>query len=278
MDDKLCKELAAALTHTARSAGELILRYRARGHEVTYKADGSPVTYADRAAEELILNDISRLLPKTVTIGEESVSGMLDTFLPDEPFFLVDPVDGTRAFVNDGDDFSVNIGYIENRTPVFGLIYAPALQKLYVTLTPDEAVFVQLRPERGTNLEDLQHTQLHTRKAETGLKAITSRSHNNDITENYMARLPIKEVQKQSSALKFAVLAEGNADVYPRLAPTSEWDTAAGQAILTAAGGCTLAEDGTPLSYGKVSSKLVNSGFVAWGDPSKPRDLDVAKV
>jgi 3'(2'), 5'-bisphosphate nucleotidase len=278
MDDKFCKELATALTHTACSAGELILRYRARGHEVTYKADGSPVTYADRAAEELILNDIARLTPNTVVIGEESVSGMLDTFSPDEPFFLVDPVDGTRAFVNDGDDFSVNIGYIENRKPVFGLIYAPALQKLYVTLFPSEAVFVQMPPERGTNLEDLESTPLNTRKAGASLKAITSRSHMSDETRNYMARLPVEETLRQSSALKFAAVAEGSVDVYPRLAPTCEWDTAAGQAILTAAGGCTLAEDGTPLTYGKVSLELVNSGFVAWGDPSKPLDLGVAKV
>ncbi|MEJ2124044.1 MAG: inositol monophosphatase family protein [Alphaproteobacteria bacterium] len=270
--------MAAALTHTARSAGELILRYRARGHEVTYKADGSPVTYADRAAEELILNDVGRLMPDAVVIGEESASVVLSSFSPDEPFFLVDPVDGTRAFVNNSDDFSVNIGYIVNRKPVFGLIYAPALQKLYVTLAPDEAVFVELRPERGTNLEELKHTPLQTRKAGASLKAITSRSHMSDETNKYMARLPIEETQRMSSALKFAVVAEGNADVYPRLAPTSEWDTAAGQAVLAAAGGCTLAEGGSLLSYGKVSSELVNSGFIAWGDPSKPLDLGVAKV
>jgi 3'(2'), 5'-bisphosphate nucleotidase len=278
MVDEAFKELARALIHTAQSAGELILRYRNSGQEVTYKDDGSPVTVADRAAEELIINDLARLAPGVVAIGEESVGVTLADFDPDKPFFLVDPLDGTRGFVKGGDEFSVNIGLVRDRTPVFGLIYAPALEKLYLTVAPGEAASARLVPARGQNLDDLSFTPLHVRTSVGKLTAVASRSHMNDATRDYMARLPIAETLSVSSSLKFAVVAEGGADLYPRLAPTCEWDTAAGQAILTAAGGKVLAEDGNPLAYGKVAADLVNPGFVAWGGALATLDPAMVKV
>ncbi len=278
MQDETFKELASALIHTAQSAGELILRYRNSGQEVTYKDDGSPVTVADRAAEELIINDLARLAPGVVAIGEESAAVTLADFDPDEPFFLVDPLDGTRGFVKGGDEFSVNVGLVKDRTPVFGLIYAPALEKLYLTVAPGEAVSARLAPARGHKLDELQFSPLRVRTPPGGLTAIGSRTHMNDETRAYMARLPIAETLSVSSSLKFAVVAEGNADVYPRLAPTCEWDTAAGQAILAAAGGRVLGEDGDTLSYGKIATGLINPGFVAWGGALATLDPALVKV
>ena len=278
MQDENLKELASALTHTAQSAGELILRYRNSGQEVTYKEDGSPVTDADRAAEELIINDLARLAPGIVAIGEESAAVMLDGFDPGKPFFLVDPLDGTRGFVKGGNEFTVNIGLVKNRTPVFGLIYAPALEKLYLTIGPGEAVSARLVPKRGQNLDDLRYSPMRVRTSRENLTAIASRSHMNGETRAYMARLPITETLSVSSSLKFAVVAEGGADLYPRLAPTCEWDTAAGQAILTAAGGRVIAEDGNTLSYGKIAGNLINPGFVAWGGAITVLDPGLVKV
>lgn len=279
MNENDYKELASALIYTAQSAGELIMRYRDSGQEVTFKEDGSPVTAADRAAEELILNDLAGLTPGITVIGEESAGALKDTFDPDQPFFLVDPVDGTRGFVKGGNEFSVNIGYVENRKPIFGLIYAPALGKLYFTRTPQEAVYVQMAPRRGQDIDDLQQVPLSVRATPGhGLTAVVSRTHMNDETRAYMARLPITETKNVSSSLKFALVAEGTADLYPRLAPTMEWDTAAGHAIVTAAGGHVVMEDGSPLMYGKTATGLVNPGFIAWGAGPSGLDTAMAKV
>lgn len=265
------KELAAALTHTARSAGQLILRYRGTDSEVSWKGDGSPVTAADRATEEMIINDLARIAPGVMVVGEESAGVLPDRFNPDEPFFLVDPLDGTRDFVKGGKEFSINIALIEKREPVFGLIYAPALQILYVTLGPDHAVCAKLVPERGESLDAISHTKLKTRDpSPEALKLLLSKSHLNDETENFVATLPVTEKLQLGSSLKFAVIAAGGADVYARIAPTFEWDTAAGHAILNAAGGVVIADDGKPLAYGKRETNLINPPFVAWGKNPPP--------
>lgn len=268
MDDNQLKDLAASLIHTARSAGELILRYRDAGSEVFFKADGSPVTNADQAAEELILNDLARLAPGFAVVAEESVAVTGDSLDPDAPFFLVDPLDGTRDFVRGGNDFTVNIALITRRRPVFGLIYAPASERLYLTPARGEAVTAQLAPLRGEAIDGLETTPLRTRQPDAErLTILASRSHMNEKTSQYIANLNVAEMLQFSSSLKFCVIAEGRADLYPRLAPTSEWDTAAGQAILEAAGGVVLTENGDPLTYGKVSDGFLNSGFLAWGRP-----------
>ncbi len=274
MQDEDFAELADALTHTARSAGELILRFRNADSQVSYKADGSPVTDADRAAEELILNDLARLAPGYAVVAEESASVVGDAFDVAKPFFLVDPVDGTRDFVRGGDDFTVNIGLIVDFKPVFGLIYAPARKRLYVTRSRDSAVWAHLAPERGGGGEAPSLSPLHSREPDPArLTALASRSHINEKTSRFIARLSVTETLQFSSSLKFCVLAEGKADLYPRLSPTSEWDTAAGHAILNAAGGAVIAEEGVPLTYGKRDRKFLNAGFVAWGRHAS--DLDI---
>jgi 3'(2'), 5'-bisphosphate nucleotidase len=269
MSDESFKELAAALTHTARSAGELILRYRGQNSDVTFKDDGSPVTHVDRTAEELILNDLARIAPGIMAIGEESAAVLPEGFNRDAPFFLIDPLDGTKEFVRGGKEYTVNIALIRDRKPVFGLIYAPELQVLYVTLSETEAVCARLPPERGDGLDALSTNTLRTKEPDPGkLKVIVSRSHRNAETDNFVAALPPHDTVELSSSLKLAVLADGGADIYPRLSPTSEWDTAAGHAILNAAGGVLRTADGEPLLYGKRETNLLNPGFIALGRAS----------
>jgi 3'(2'), 5'-bisphosphate nucleotidase len=279
MDEQSYKELAAALTHTARSAGELILRYRGQNADVTLKGDGSPVTHADQVAEELILNDLARIAPGVAAVAEESVAVLPDGFNPDEPFFLVDPLDGTKDFIKGGKDFTVNIALVKKRKPVFGLIYAPALEVLYVTLSTTEAVCARLAPDRSEPLEALDVNKIRTREPDLAkLKALVSRSHRGEETDRYIAAIPGVEMVGLGSSLKFAVVADGGADIYPRLGPTCEWDTAAGHALLNAAGGAVLTMDGAPLLYGKRETKLLNPAFVALGRHSTADHIPLAKV
>jgi 3'(2'), 5'-bisphosphate nucleotidase len=278
MRDEDIKELAAALIRTAQSAGELIMRYRNSTSAVSIKEDGSPVTDADRASEELILNDLARLAPGFVVVAEESASVIGDALDPQKSFFLVDPLDGTRDFVRGGKDFTVNIALIRNGQPVFGLIYAPAIESLYMTPAVGEAVSARLSPSRGEQ-EALQTTQLRTREPAPGkLTALTSRMHLDEATSRFMSDINVNETLQFSSSLKFGMLADGGADLYPRFSPTSEWDTAAGQAILHAAGGYVVAADGSPLRYGKIDENFLNPGFIAWGRRNTALDLSAAKV
>lgn len=278
MRDEDIKELATALVRTAQSAGELIMRYRNSTAAVSIKEDGSPVTDADRAAEELILNDLARLAPGFVVVAEESASVIGDALDPQKSFFLVDPLDGTRDFVRGGKDFTVNIALIRQGQPVFGLIYAPAIECLYMTPAIGEAVSARLSPSRGEP-EELQTTQLRTREPTPGkLTALTSRMHLDEATTRFMADIKVTETLQFSSSLKFGMLADGGADLYPRFSPTSEWDTAAGQAILHAAGGYVAAADGSPLKYGKTDENFLNPGFIAWGRRNTALDLGAAKV
>lgn len=266
MNDDDIKDLSLALIRTAQSAGELIMRYRAGDANVEYKADGSPVTDADKAAEEMILNDLARLAPGLAVVAEESAASIGDDFNADAPFFLVDPLDGTRGFVRGGQDFTVNIALIRDHLPVFGLIYAPASERLFITLERSTACTTQLQPSRGAPFSGLKMTPLKVRSpAPEKLTVLASYSHLNEKTQQFIETLNVGETLQFSSSLKFAIIAEGIADVYPRLAPTSEWDTAAGQAILDAAGGSVVDEDGAPLSYGHLERKFLNPGFIAWG-------------
>ncbi len=279
MQDEDFSELAMALVRTAQSAGELILRYRSAASVVTYKDDGSPVTDADRAAEEMILNDLARLATGIVVVAEELASVIGDALDPEKPFFLVDPLDGTKEFVRGGKDFTVNIALIRDRRPVFGLIYAPVMECLYMTMSSGKAVSARMSPTRGESSEALKLTEMHTRQGQPGqLTAVASRSHLSEETVRYIASLGVVETQNFSSSLKFGVLADGGADLYPRLSPTSEWDTAAGHAILNAAGGFVVTEDGEPLTYGKIGNGFINPGFIAWGSRVTVLDTDPAKV
>jgi 3'(2'), 5'-bisphosphate nucleotidase len=241
------------LVEAAREAGEAILKIVRRGFDVHSKADSSPVTEADRAAELIILAALARSAPGVPVIAEEEVAaGRIPVH--DHTYFLVDPLDGTKEFVRGGDDYTVNIGLIENGTPTLGLVYAPATGRIYGGHLSDGGWM-----DTGTG-----RRRIRARPRGKQLTAVASKSHLNQATIDYLEQaVGSCGYVAVGSSLKFCILAEGQADIYPRASPTSEWDTAAGHAILLAAGGLVDGPDATPLIYGKRA--FINRGFVATG-------------
>ena len=255
---------AALLTDAAARAGAAIMQHFSEGPAVEMKGDRSPVTRADHDSEAIILEALTRLSPEIRVVSEESC-GDTAAPLPDR-FFLVDPLDGTKEFIQKRSDFTVNIALIENNRPRFGLVYAPARALLAVTIADGEAIEAELAPDRsGAELGRLKQRRLAARKPNDGLTALVSASHLDPETEAFLAKLDIAERSGVGSSVKFLAIAKGEADVYPRLAPTMEWDTAAGQAILEAAGGAVVEPGGAPLRYGKIARGLRNPSFIAWG-------------
>lgn len=260
-----CRRLVEALLPAVLSAGRIEMRHFAAGVEVETKADTTPVTIADHEAEAVLLEGLKRAAPGVPVIAEEAVAAGKVPAIGDA-FFLVDPLDGTRAFIKLSPEFTINIGLVERTRPVFGIIYAPALKLLFATLGPELAVEGSIAPEsEGVCLKDLALKPLKTRAPDPkGLVAFASRSHAAESTDAFLSRLPIAEKRKASSSLKFCLIARGEADLYARLGQTSEWDTAAGHAILAAAGGSVTTVEGAPLLYGKTDSGFANPQFVAW--------------
>jgi 3'(2'), 5'-bisphosphate nucleotidase len=200
-----------------------------------------------------------------VIAEEEVTAGRIPSIAG--PFFLVDPLDGTKGFIKGRREFTVNIGLIEERRPVFGLVYAPALLELYVTTGPDSAGMADIAPDaRAKGLADCALRPIRTRVPDpNAISALTSQSHLNKATAEFLEGYNVIERRAIASSLKFCLLAKGDADLYPRSGPTCEWDTAAGHAILAAAGGSVTRIDGKPLLYGNVERRFVNPDFVAWG-------------
>lgn len=254
--ERLVEELAEA----ARQAGEVILTVVRRGFEVEAKSDTSPVTEADRAAELVILAALARAAPGVPVIAEEEVAaGRIPAH--EDIYFLVDPLDGTKEFIRGGDDYTVNIGLIERGSPTLGVVYAPATKRLH-----GGVVGVGAWLDEGSGRSPIQ-----TRERGAALTAVASKSHLNQATIDYLEAVAGGSCDYVSvgSSLKFCILAEGRADIYPRAAPTSEWDTAAGHAVLLAAGGLVDGPDGGPLRYGKRA--FLNRAFVAtsgWRPPA----------
>lgn len=257
-------QLALAFGAIAVSAGQAIMTARAAGGAAQQKADGSPVTEADLAADEFIRGKLPGVMPDVPVITEETFDAAKASDLPDR-FILVDPLDGTREFAAGRDEFTVNIALIEDGQPVVGTIYAPAMSQLYVA--GSEAFAANVRPDAAVPALETMRKLSTSAVPVGGMRAVASRSHLDPATKQWLDARPIKEFCSAGSSLKFCTVAEGCADVYPRLSPTMEWDTAAGQAILMAAGGCVLDLDGAPLRYGKTGNKFRNGSFVAWGRP-----------
>ncbi|HVH37148.1 MAG TPA: 3'(2'),5'-bisphosphate nucleotidase CysQ [Sphingomicrobium sp.] len=252
------QQLIDALADAAREAGEAILHIVRRGFEVERKRDTSPVTEADRAAELIILAALARAAPGVPVIAEEEVAaGRIPAH--DDTYFLVDPLDGTKEFVRGGSDYTVNIGLIVGGVPKLGVVFAPATGRLHGGLVGAGAWL-----DEGTGRSPIQ-----TRPRGDQVAAVASRSHLTQSTIDYLeAAVGTCGYLSVGSSLKFGVVAEGQADIYPRLSPTSEWDTAAGHAILLAAGGRVDGPNGGPLSYGKKA--FLNRGFVATGGWEAP--------
>ena len=257
--------LLEALLPVVLAAGRIEMNYFDAGVEVQIKADATPVTVADHEAEVVLVDGLNKVAPGVPVIAEESVAAGKVPETGSE-FFLVDPLDGTRAFIANKPDFTINIGLVRDNQPIFGIIYAPALGKFFATLSPEDAVEADIAPDsQGERLSDYTFRPLLARDPDpNALVAFTSRSHAAHDTDEFLNRLPITETKKASSSLKFCLIARGEADLYARLGQTSEWDTAAGQAILTAAGGSVTTLDGAPLAYGKRSEGYINPHFVAW--------------
>lgn len=266
--------LAVELARIVLSAGPAIMEVYSSQTEAREKTDGSPVTLADERAEAIILARLRALDPSTPVVAEEAVAAGGAIAIGGR-FYLVDPLDGTREFIARNGEFTVNIGLIVDRTPVAGAVYAPARDRLWFAGRSAFACDVAL----GAPLPEASHwRRLATRSAPAALVALASRSHADPQTEAFLAGLPISERISAGSSLKFCALAEGRADVYPRFAPTMEWDTAAADAVLRAAGGVILKPDGSRFLYAKSESGLRNSGFVAWGDPTAASRLNVNPV
>jgi 3'(2'), 5'-bisphosphate nucleotidase len=256
-------QAASVLTDAASKAGAAIMAHFAGVTEVKLKGDNSPVTKADQESEAVILAALARFAPSIKVVSEESC-GTIGA-LP-RRFFLVDPLDGTKEFIQRRSDFTVNVALIEDGRPSFGLVYAPARALLAVTVAKGKAVSATLPPSAsGADLNELGLSTLHVRIPDkTGLTALVSLSHLDPETEAYLAKLNIAERSSVGSSVKFVALARGEADVYPRFGPTMEWDTAAGQAVLEAAGGRVDTLSGEPLRYGKTEQGLRNPSFIAW--------------
>jgi 3'(2'), 5'-bisphosphate nucleotidase len=252
---RLVDELAEA----AREAGEAILTIVRRGFDVEQKGDSSPVTEADRAAELVILAALARAAPGVPVIAEEEVAaGRIPAH--DDTFFLVDPLDGTKEFIRGGDDYTVNIGLIERGAPRLGVVFAPATGRVYAGWTGGQAWL-----DEGNGKQAIR-----TRARGEEVTAVASKSHLNQATIDYLeAAVGACVYVAVGSSLKFCIVAEGKADIYPRLAPTSEWDTAAGHALLLAAGGVVDGPGGGPLQYGKTA--FLNRAFVATAGWEAPR-------
>lgn len=251
-------------------AGAIEMRYYEAGVTVEEKADASPVTIADREAEAVLLAALARIAPDVPVIAEEAVS---DGRIPriDGTFFLVDPLDGTKEFIQKRGEFTVNVALIEDGRPTLGIVYAPAIGDLYATLHPGQAGLARITPGAVvSSVADCGFRRIRVREPNPNeLVAVASRSHMTAETEAFLARYAIAERRDSGSSLKFCVVARGDADIYPRLAPTMEWDIAAGHAVLIAAGGSVTSPDGTALRYGKAERGFRNGDFVAWG-ASKP--------
>ena len=255
-------EIALFLAEATLAAGPAVMEVYECGGEPRAKPDGSPVTIADRRAEAVICEHLGQAMPHLPIVAEESISAG-QPFRAAERFLLVDPLDGTREFLARNGEFTINVALVENGEPTAGAVYAPAIGRLWYG---GGQAFACEAPA-GSNFEDFPRRRICTRLAPCALIALTSRSHGDSRTEAFLQRLPIAETRSGGSPLKFCYIAEGSADVYPRFAPTMEWDTAAADAVLRAAGGIVLDLSGNPLAYGKIGSELRNDGFVAWGDP-----------
>jgi 3'(2'), 5'-bisphosphate nucleotidase len=249
--ERLLPEIVAL----ADRAGAVILEHYQGDVVVRAKADASPVTAADEAAEAVILARLAELTPAIPTVAEETVASGHVPEIDDGPFWLVDPLDGTKEFLNRNGEFTVNIALVQAREPVLGVVLAPARGQAWWGARGEGA---RARDAEG------RIRAIGVREApDDGLVAIASRSHRDAATQAFLDQAGVAECISAGSSLKFCLIAEGKADLYPRFGRTMEWDTAAGHAVLSAAGGRVTTRDGAPFLYRKPGFE--NPAFIARG-------------
>lgn len=257
---RMTSDLHEAVLVIAREAGDAIMAIYGDSFDVTHKADASPLTAADLAAHRVIMEGLKRLTPEWPVLSEEEADIPWSVRADWPSYWLVDPLDGTREFIKRNGEFTVNIALIEQNEPIFGVVHAPVTGELW------HAELGRNAYRRRGQVDELLRTRA---PATSPLKVAASRSHRDPRTEAVLGRMgEIQEVSLGSS-LKFCRIAEGTLDVYPRFGPTSEWDTAAAQCVLEAAGGALLAPDGRAFRYNRRET-LLNGDFIALGDPALP--------
>lgn len=252
------------------AAANIQLAHRAAGLNFQHKSDNSPVTDADIESEAVITAALTAAMPHLAVVGEEAVS---EGHVPEltNAFFLVDPLDGTREYISGNDDFTINIALISDGIPIFGIVAAPAHGEIFLTTGPTTAIAGQLTPTITANPNSVDLSRLAPHIITTrlpridALTVIASQSHRTQRLEQALAKLPSRENLRVGSSLKFCRIAQGRADVYPRYDNISEWDTAAGHAVLCAAGGAVTTFDGQMVRYGKAAEQFRQPMFVAWG-------------
>jgi 3'(2'), 5'-bisphosphate nucleotidase len=250
-------KLARDLIPVVREAGAIELKYYKSGAEVQDKADGSPVTIADQEAEKYIHKLLAEIAPGIPVIGEEAVAAGTIPDISSGTYFLVDPLDGTKEFITGGGDFTVNIALMVDNKPVMGVIYAPVSDELYYAGGGKAFSAIKGAPEKPIKVRDVP---------KDGLTVVASKRHGDpEKLADFLRGRKVDALINRSSSLKFCAMAAGEADLYPRLGPTCEWDIAAGEAILRAAGGETVTIDGLPMPYGKADRKFLNGEFIAFG-------------
>jgi 3'(2'), 5'-bisphosphate nucleotidase len=259
--------LMAPLTDLVVAAGAAILAVNRAAMRVDGKVDGSPVTEADLAADRIIAEGLARLLPGVPALSEERAHLARPPY--DGSFFLIDPLDGTKEFVSGRDEFTVNLALVTNGTPLLGIIGAPALGLIWRGLVGRGAERLTTSATSARVAEPI-HTRRIPERGTPWIVAV-SRSHGDSRTEAFIESRPGAIRQALGSAVKFGRVAEGGADIYPRLAPTCEWDIAAGHAIVTAAGGKITGAKGSELHFGRGREDFIVPEFIAWGDPAVAR-------
>jgi 3'(2'), 5'-bisphosphate nucleotidase len=257
--------LLDALTEIVSRAAAAILAIAPGPLAARIKADLTPVTLADEASDAVIAEGLARILPGVPVICEEARE---IASVPDGTYLIVDPLDGTREFIAGRQEYTVNLALVAAGRPLMGILAAPAVGLIYRGVAGKRAERLRLAPgEPPHNARETTEIHVRPRPAD-GLVAVVSRSHLDAATKAYLTHLPLARQIASGSALKFCWLAEGTADVYPRLSPTFQWDVAAGHAVLTAAGGLLTTPAGGVVTYGAMSREdLRLPGFLAWGDP-----------
>ena len=249
-------QLLVEVTALAREAGRAILEVYASSFSVQVKEDRSPLTEADLRSEKLILAGLKRIAPEIPVLSEEAAQAPYATRRNWSRLWVVDPLDGTKEFVQRNGEFTVNIALVDNHRPVLGIVHAPVLERTYYACEG-----------AGAFRSDREATGKAIRVEKRGagpVRVVGSRSHRGTSIDAFLARVGAHELVEVGSSLKLCLVAEGKADVYPRLGPTSEWDTAAGQCVLEQAGGQVLRLDGEPLAYNRENT--LNPSFVGFAD------------
>lgn len=253
--------MMASIIQLAQVAGREIMGIYATDFSAKAKSDLTPVTEADERAERIILAGLAAAWPDIPVISEEAASA---GHIPEvaSRFFLVDPLDGTKEFISRNGEFTVNIALIENGIAVGGVVFAPALSRLFWGELGIGAAQAKITSEDQLTKAHWQTIKVRSLPSE-GATVVASRSHRDAATESYLARQKVKTIVAAGSSLKFCIIAAAEADLYPRFGRTMEWDTAAGHAVLSAAGGKVLCEDGDHLAYGKAHRGFDNPAFIA---------------